>query len=80
MQEKKLEVGDWVRIKRNLIVHEIGDKYLGKIYRVVKINPTIFGTCYYLSCSSILPWGKNSLIPVGSLSRLIEARKENYEI
>ena len=26
MQEKKeLKVGDWVRVKRNLAVHEIGD-------------------------------------------------------
>lgn len=35
MQEKKeLKVGDWVRVKRNLAVHEIGVKYLGKVYRI----------------------------------------------
>ena len=39
MQEKKeLKVGDWVRVKRNLAVHEIGVKYLGKVYRINRIN------------------------------------------
>ena len=39
MQEKKeLKVGDWVRVKRNLAVHAIGAKYLGKVYRINKIS------------------------------------------
>ena len=46
MQEKKeLKVGDWVRVKRNLAVHEIGVKYLGKVYRINRISYT----GYYLS-------------------------------
>ena len=42
MQEKKeLKVGDWVRIKRNLAVHEIGVKYLGKVYRINRIRSSL---------------------------------------
>ena len=46
MQEKKeLKVGDWVRVKRNLAVHAIWAKYLGKVYRINRIS---FAS-YYLS-------------------------------
>lgn len=76
MQEKKLEVGDWVRIRRNLAVREIGVKYLGKVYKIGKKSLTGY-------CLIGVPegwWYKSSLIPVGNLSRLIEIRKESYEI
>lgn len=77
MQEKKeLKVGDWVRVKRNLAVHEIGVKYLGKVYRINRISYT----GYYLSGTPEGYWYRSSLIPVGNLSRLVEIRKENHEI
>ena len=77
MQEKKeLKVGDWVRVKRNLAVHEIGVKYLGKVYRINKIS----FTSYYLSGIPYGCWYRSSLIPGGNLSRLVEIRKENHEI
>lgn len=77
MQEKKeLKVGDWVRVKRNLAVHEIGVKYLGKVYRINRISYT----GYYLSGTPEGYWYRSSLIPVGNLSRLVEIRKENHKI
>lgn len=76
MQKKKLEVGDWVRIKRNLAVRKIGVKYLGKVYRVGR--KSLNG--YHLIGVPDGCWYKSSLIPVGNLSRLIEVRKESYEI
>lgn len=76
MQEKKLKVGDWVRVKRNLAVNEIGAKYLGKVYRINKIS----FTSYYLSGIPYGCWYRSSLIPVGNLSRLVEIRKEIHEI
>lgn len=75
-RKKELKVGDWVRIKRNLAVHEIGVKYLGKVYRINRISYT----GYYLSGTPEGYWYRSSLIPVGNLSRLVEIRKENHEI
>lgn len=70
MQEKKeLKVGDWVRVKRNLAVHEIGVKYLGKVYRINRISYT----GYYLSGTPEGYWYRSSLIPGKNLmSRLRE--------
>ena len=77
MQKKKeLKVGDWVRVKRNLAVHEIGAKYLGKVYMISRRSLT----SYYLSGIPYGRWYRSSLIPVGNLSRLVEIRKENHEI
>jgi hypothetical protein len=76
MQKREYKVGDWVRIKRNLAVREIGVKYLGKVYRIGR--KSLNG--YNLIGVPDGCWYRSSLIPVGSLSRLIEARKENYEI
>lgn len=76
MQKKKLEVGDWVRVRRNLVICDIGIKYLGKVYKIGKKN--LAG--YYLIGVPEGWWEKTSLIPVGNLSRLIEIRKESYEI
>lgn len=75
-RKKELKVGDWVRVKRNLAVHEIGVKYLGKVYRINRISYT----GYYLSGTPEGYWYRSSLIPVGNLSRLVEIRKENHEI
>lgn len=77
MQEKKeLKVGDWVRVKHNLAVHETGVKYLGKVYRISRIS----FTGYYLSGIPYGCWYRSSLIPIGNLSRLIEIRKGNHEV
>lgn len=75
-EKKELKVGDWVRVKRNLAVHAIGAKYLGKVYRINKIS----FTSYYLSGIPYGCWYRSSLIPVGNLSRLVKIRKENHEI
>ena len=75
-EKKELKVGDWVRVKRNLAVHEIGVKYLGKVYRINRISYT----GYYLSGTPEGYWYRSSLIPVGNLSRLVEITKQNHEI
>lgn len=81
MQEKKeLKVGDWVRIRLDLLVTEPNAKYLGRVFKVVAVTLSNYVLVYTLSGGPKDYWYRSSLILVGDLSRLIEIRKENHEI
>lgn len=80
MQKREYKVGDWVRIRPDLLVTEPNVKYLGRVFKVVAVTLSNYVLVYTLSGGSKDYWYGSSLILVGDLSRLIEIRKGKHEI
>ena len=80
MQKREYKVGDWVRIRPDLLVTEPNIKYLGKVFRVDAVVLSNYVLVYTLSGGPKDYWYRSSLILVGDLSRLVEIRKGKHEI